>query len=235
MCDADGSGSISLKELEKYLSGLKVGFKNKEIHCLLRRLDGNQNGELSLQEFKEHFSKGQGFFKQEIIASTSSMVAGYTKKTEIPGLRDLFKSLEIAGNAMSILSALQKSPNCQLSVSAFFAEVNKAFSCELNKPKQDLINRTLVLNETNTITYEKFRPIVLLYTSKALGTKENYMIRIKMHLPEKDPNIIFMAKGMTENWFFSREQILEAIQFLANPGDDHIESEVFYADTKNEV
>ena len=72
LCDVDNSGFISLKELETFLTGIKIGFLNKEIHALMTLLDTNASGEISLEEFMSHMNKGVKAFKIDNLMGTYS-------------------------------------------------------------------------------------------------------------------------------------------------------------------
>lgn len=73
LCDVDNSGYINLSELETFLTGIKIGFLNKEIHALMTLLDTNQNGEISLEEFMSHMNKGVKAFKIDNLMGTYSV------------------------------------------------------------------------------------------------------------------------------------------------------------------
>lgn len=236
MCDTDSSGSMNLKELESYLIKLKVGFQVKEVHALMRRLDTDNNGELSLPEFKNHFSKGQNFFKQEIVSSThSALPTQLNKNVENSSIRDIFKTLEYTGNFMHFLVNLKSLPEGQTSVSNFFVSIEKMFNCKLIKTQLEMFRKVIVLNDKGMVSFETFKPIVVFYTTKSLESRENYATRVKMHLPPNKPEEkIFTRKEMVEELFFSPEQCMEAIQFLAEPGEEYFSSDFFYTE-KEEV
>lgn len=233
LCDTDSSGTISLKELEKYLLGLKVGFKEKEVYSLMARLDADKSGELNLEEFKSHLAQGQILFDQEVVASTSTMVP-LNQVAEVLGLRDLVKVLEASKSVLSILDSIKNYPNGEITVSKFYEEVNKCFSCKLTKDQSGIINKALVLTSSGMVNSEKIKPVLLFYSSRALGTKENYLIRIKMHTNTPESKT-FNKNDMVRYWVFTQEQCNEAIQLLAKPGNNYIDRESIYPTNKPEI
>ena len=71
LCDAGGDGTIDTGELERFVSGLKMGFKEKEVHALMTLLDADHTSTLSLEEFSKHMDRGQQAYKLQSAMSSS--------------------------------------------------------------------------------------------------------------------------------------------------------------------
>lgn len=70
--DIDGSERITIAELQKHIDSMKMGFQQKEIAALMGLLDGNENGEITLDEFKDYMQKGQALFQMEGVKGTQA-------------------------------------------------------------------------------------------------------------------------------------------------------------------
>ena len=225
LCDSDGSGTISLVELKKYLTGLKIGFQNKEIHALIVRLDANNSGELDFDEFKAHLNQGKAFFMQEAISSTSTMMVLPVKSTEIPELRDLIKSLEFNTSILGFLDKFQGA-GIQIPVAKFYEELNTYFSCKLSKPQSTVFNKAISLSETGMVSIEKLRPTMLFYSSRSLSTKENYIRRVKMH--SNTQKKMYDRNEMAKDWIFTTEQCNDMMKFFGNASKEFIDNDLLF-------
>ena len=71
LCDSSGDGMIDISELERFVSGLKMGFKEKEVHALMTLLDADHTSTISLEEFTRHMDRGQQAYKLQNAMSAS--------------------------------------------------------------------------------------------------------------------------------------------------------------------
>ena len=169
LCDIDASGTISLKELERYIMILNIGFQQKEISALMTLLDDSNNGEITRDEFFEHIQRGnKGLFEIEKTRATEgafinaappiSIITKFENgKNTLFDILDYFQDILTLDELIKIIKEINKNFNDN-DVSSLIKEINK----EINKVKVDNYTKTILEDfcisrtETNMLTKKQF-------------------------------------------------------------------------------
>ncbi|CAG9315691.1 unnamed protein product [Blepharisma stoltei] len=139
LCDIDGTGLISTKELEKFLLGMNVGFQQKEVFALMTLLDTDRSGELNKEEFLKYLNKGIQAFKIESMIGNSAapMKPSDTRKNatnvQAPkenneAIRQLVAKMESRGTSISeLFQIIQTDKSGRMTIAAFSRGISKLY------------------------------------------------------------------------------------------------------------
>lgn len=107
LCDTGGDGTIDIGELQRFVSGLKMGFKEKEVHALMILLDADRTNTLTMEEFTKHMDRGQQAYKLQSAMSGSPAkrkVNTWVQSEESQGndeIKAIVRKMESKGVALS--------------------------------------------------------------------------------------------------------------------------------------
>ena len=72
--DTNGSGSISREEFHRAMKMISLGLTNMEIQKIMNRVDANNDGKISYQEFAEKFREDPIFEEKMVQRANSRLV-----------------------------------------------------------------------------------------------------------------------------------------------------------------
>ena len=177
LCDLDMSQTISLKELEKYIKVLGIGFQEKEVAALMNLFDGNGNGEISLEEFLQYMEKGnKALFQIEQNKGTQAMNA--TQAFSVSLVLEIGKS-----SLFDVLDEVKYFLNQEK-----FIEICKNINPRLTPLDVTNLVKALFITNSNQVTRAEVEEFCLYYTELHMLSKEQYCQKVRVILKRNKLN-----------------------------------------------
>ena len=190
LCDLDMSGTISLKELEKYLNLISIGLQQKEIAALMNLFDVNGDGEITKEEFSEYLQKANNaIFEVEKPKGTEAAFAlentnSASKSTNIASL------LEIDKHTLFDILDQYKTTTTLEDLKKILKNMNKNIT---DKDLNNVVN--LITKQGQDLNRDLVEEFCVRYTDTNMLSKDQYIKRIRIGLAEKKLSIELILKA----------------------------------------
>lgn len=220
LCDIDMSGKITLKELEKYIAILNIGFKDKEVVALMTLLDSNGNGEITREEFFEYIERGnKALFEIEGVKGTEAAIGNSLSPSFVisklePGKTTLFDLLDLCGERVSLGDFKKILKNL---VPGLTETELATVQSEISKSPQSFLTKTQIEDfcicntETNMLTKSQYIKKLALTLQKNSWTFKNLTEKEAIRgVIEKEKLSMLLKKYFK----FTQGQVLRCLNLL---------------------
>jgi Ca2+-binding EF-hand superfamily protein len=209
LCDVNSDGSISTDELKVFVTGLNIGFQNKEVHALMKILDADSSGKVTREEYSKHINKGTAVFKIEsAMAGTSAGApqASSNRKTafvEGPKLKEevkaIIKKMDSTGLAIAdAFERLEADRQGKLTIASFTRFLNKWYP---NLSRDDVI--TLIANvdldRNSLLDLAELANFISIYSTSSNKPNLKQTIRAMA--------VVVQRQSVSTSAFFSRHHV----------------------------
>lgn len=209
LCDVNSDGAISTEELKVFVSGLNIGFQNKEVHALMKILDADNSGKVSHEEYQRHIHRATTVFAIEsAMAGTSAAAptAGTTKKSafaEVPKQNEEVKAIikKMESTGLSVADAfdrIEADRQGKLTIASFTRFVNKWYP---NLSREEVISliASVDLDRNSLLDLAELNSFLTSYSSASSKPNLRQTLRAM--------SVLVQRQGVSTSAFFTKHHV----------------------------